>query len=311
MPNDLHTRIACLVLLFAAAGAAEPPSPERLDVGGMENFYRVTPRIYSGGKPEGEAAFAALKQLGIKTIVTVDGERPDVETAEKYGLRYVHLPIGYDGIPRDKAVRIVEAVRSLPGPAYVHCHHGKHRGPAAVAVCGVAIDGWDADRAVAWMKRAGTAPEYRGLFASVRAFRPPTEAELRSASGDAPKVAAVPDTVASMVEIDHRWDMLKSVEKSGFLAPPGHPEIDPASEARLLAEAFREFGRRGEVEARGPAFAAKITAAETKFSEFEAALRTLASDPSEPHRRAASAAFQAAGKSCTDCHVVHRDNIRR
>ena len=78
--------------------AAAPP--ERLDLPGLENVYRLGPQLYSGGEPRGEEAFAALRALGIKTAISVDGATPDTETAQKFGIRYVHLPVGYDGIPR-------------------------------------------------------------------------------------------------------------------------------------------------------------------------------------------------------------------
>ena len=104
----------------------------------LPNAYRLHPRVISGGQPEGEQAFARLKELGVKTVISVDGARPEVELARKYGLRYVHLPHGYDGVPDERASELAKAVRDLPGPVYIHCHHGKHRSPAAATVACVA-----------------------------------------------------------------------------------------------------------------------------------------------------------------------------
>jgi protein tyrosine phosphatase (PTP) superfamily phosphohydrolase (DUF442 family) len=139
MPRVIRSALALIELLAVNAllfPTAYASPPERLDLPGVENAYRLSPRLYSGGEPRGEQAFAALKSLGIKTAISVDGATPDAETARRYGIRYVHLPVGYDGISREQAVRIIKAARTLPGPVFVHCHHGKHRGPAAVAVCG-------------------------------------------------------------------------------------------------------------------------------------------------------------------------------
>ena len=88
-------------------------------------------RIGQGGQPAGEVAFQNLKALGFKSVLNVDGAVPDVEAAERQGLVYVHVPIGYDGIARDEALRIVKAAEMCEKPVYVHCHHGRHRGPAA------------------------------------------------------------------------------------------------------------------------------------------------------------------------------------
>ena len=98
----------------------------------------MTERLYSGSEPHGEEGIASLKELGVKTIVSVDGAKPAVETARKYGMRYVHIPIGYDGVPEEAGQSLARLMREAETPIYVHCHHGKHRGPAAVAVACVA-----------------------------------------------------------------------------------------------------------------------------------------------------------------------------
>lgn len=122
----------------AAAGEAIPAAPTnhagfvRIEIPGIHNAFHVTDKVYSGSQPEGEGAFAALAKLGVKTIISVDGSKPDVEAARKHGLHYIHLPFGYDDIPTNRVVELAKAVESQPGPVFVHCHHGLHRGPAAV-----------------------------------------------------------------------------------------------------------------------------------------------------------------------------------
>ena len=125
-----------LALLAAPLLLAPPPrsAPRPVHAAGLHNVFRLAPGLYSGSQPEGDAGFASLRRLGVRTVISVDGSTPDGERAERFGLRYIHLPVGYDGVPRDKAVAAAKAVRELPGPTYLHCHHGKHRGPA-VAAC--------------------------------------------------------------------------------------------------------------------------------------------------------------------------------
>jgi protein tyrosine phosphatase (PTP) superfamily phosphohydrolase (DUF442 family) len=112
--------------------------PEKLVAKRLPNPVRLHPRVISGGLPEGDEAFAELKALGVRTIVSVDGAEPDVDTATRYGLKYVHLPHGYDGIPESRVRELAKAVRELEGPLYIHCHLGKHRSPAAASAACVA-----------------------------------------------------------------------------------------------------------------------------------------------------------------------------
>jgi len=249
-----------------------------------------------------------LKSLGIKTAISVDGATPDAETARRYGIRYVHLPVGYDGIPREQAVRIIKAARTLPGPVFVHCHHGKHRGPAAVAICGLANEAWTKEQAVSWLERAGTAPDYRGLYEAARGFAPPTAAELERAGGEFPERAKVPAFVEMMVRVDGHWDRLKAIQKAEFKPPTDHPDLDPPHEALQLTELFREASRLSEVRARGEVFARSLEAAEGQAESLRQALRNLAERPGEPARRVAEAAFLALSKGCAGCHARHRDN---
>lgn len=287
---------------------APPTPPERVEVAGIENLYRLGPKLYSGGQPEGVEGFEALKRLGVRTIVSVDGSRPDVEAARRLGMRYVHLPVGYDGIPRDQAVRLARAARDLPGPVFVHCHHGKHRGPAAAAICSVAVDGWDKGRARAWLEKAGTDPAYKGLFATVDEFEPPSAEEWgRADPDDLPERAEVPNLVESMVEVDRLWDRLKAIRKDGFRTPSGRPDLDPPHEAMMLAERFRESLRHEAAEADRDDLTRPMRDAERAASALEDALRKHRGDPSPANQEAAEAAFARAGRACTSCHARFRD----
>jgi protein tyrosine phosphatase (PTP) superfamily phosphohydrolase (DUF442 family) len=294
------------VTALGDARERKPPAPVK--VPGIENVFRLGPGLYSGGQPNGPESFAALKAMGVKTILTVDGAAPDVEAARKFGLRYVHLPVGYDGISREQALRIVEAVRTLPGPVFVHCHHGKHRGPAAAALCGVAVEGWSKDDAASWLKQAGTSPDYRGLYATVADFTPPSPAELAKLDADFPERAEAPALVERMVAIDGGWDRIKAIRDAGYKPPAAHPDVDPPHEALQLAEQFKEMARDAETKRRGADLVGRSEASARLASDLEAALRRYGDAPNEATRNKLDAAFTAVGKSCMACHASHRDN---
>lgn len=280
---------------------ATTPAPTDLHLPGIHNTYRVNDRIFSGSSPEGEEAFRSLQQLGIRTIVSVDGAAPDVATAERFGIRYVHLPVGYDGLPRDRIVDLA-TVLDLPGAVYVHCHHGKHRGPAAVAALARARCGWSAELADTWMKQAGTDPRYSGLFDDVRSLAPVTAGDLALAR-PLVGVQRVDDLTRLMVAVDERWENLKLVRAAGWKAPADHPDIDPPHEAVQLIEHYRESARTETARKLGPAFLAAIQAAETEALELERAIR--AADSAR-----AQAAFDRSNGHCTRCHEQYRNRAK-
>lgn len=187
-----------------------------LHAAGIENLLQATDRVFSGSQPEGDEAFAALHKLGVKTLISVDGTKPDVERAAKFGLRYVHIPHGYDSISSNIAARLAKAAMTVEGPLSVHCHHGKHRGPAAVGIICQTTAGWTVNQALAWMKQAGTADDYAGLFRANAEFRLPTHLPSR---------VEVSGLVDSMIEVDHRWDNLKAIQKAGWRVPANQPDL--------------------------------------------------------------------------------------
>ena len=142
----MTSRIFGFIVIGASAlsvGCGRPPAPTEpsppipppiamgdaaKDLPGLPNVLRVSDKLISGGVPDGDTGFASLQTLGVQTVISVDGARPDVERARKFGLRYVHLPIGYDG----GRARSGRASARLPGRP-THRHHGKHRSLAAAA----------------------------------------------------------------------------------------------------------------------------------------------------------------------------------
>lgn len=301
-------RTRCAVVLAALCGCgrapdAPPPPPAAFapvalgDRPGLHNVYRVTGRLYSGSSPKGDAGFRSLRELGVAAVVSVDGAPPDLEAARASGLRYFHLPIGYDGVPRDAAARIARVVRDAEGPVYVHCHHGKHRGPAAAAAVARCLDGsCDPRAALAFLAAAGTDPRYAGLYADVERAAPDPAAVDRAAA--VPEAAAVPDLTRLMVQIDERWDRLKRAKAGGW----GSPDVDAPHEAMQVVELYREATRLPA----SSAFAADLSAAEAATRDSEAALRSTGGD----RATRADEAFRVAAAACTSCHAAHRDQPR-
>ncbi|MBI3830777.1 MAG: hypothetical protein HY291_14750, partial [Planctomycetes bacterium] len=198
---------------------AEPHKAFKVNDIRLDNAHRISEKVFAGAQPDGEPAFKALKELGIKTVISVDGATPDIETAHKYGLKYVHLPFGYDGIPPEREKEIAKAIKDLPGPIYVHCHHGMHRGPAAAAVGCVLSGQITTDEALEDLKVFGTGANYHGLWAAARDAKPMDEKELKKLKVDFKEVAPIPPLADAMVQYDELVDRLKTCKAVGWKTP--------------------------------------------------------------------------------------------
>ena len=285
--------------MIAARGiafTAEPaPPPVPLEMPGVHHAFRVSERLLSGSQPEGEAAFAALARAGVKTIVSVDGAKPDVETARKFGLRYLHQPFGYDGIPAERVRQLARAVAITgDGAIFVHCHHGKHRGPAAIAVMCEATAGWTPERAEAWLRQAGTADDYPGLYRAAREFRPISPEEIARV-GELPEITATPELVDTMVAIDAQFDLLKAAQKAGWATPAIHDAV-------LLREHFREMARTADTAQRSADYRAKLAQAESSAKALQAAFRTPAAGAPT-----LDSALKKTAQTCAACHAAYRN----
>jgi hypothetical protein len=161
---------------------------------------------------------------------------------------------------------------------------------------------WDAARADAWLKAAGTDPRYVGLIGLPRTVVRPTAEELARVPTDFPASAPIPDLARLMVDVDARWDNLKLVKAAGWAVPKDHPDVDPPHEAVQLAEHFREAARLNAARQRGPDFTQQLADAEAAAVVLETELRA---NPVNAGR--AGAAFARSAAACAACHDRFRD----
>lgn len=286
----------------ASSPATTQPFAPVADQTNLHNAHVVTSKVVSGAQPEGEASFKLLQELGVKTIISVDGAAPDVEGAKKFGMRYVHLPIGYDGVDPTEGKAIAKAIQELPGKVYVHCHHGKHRSAAAVAVACVYNGELKPEQAELVLQIFGTGANYAGLWKAAREARPLGDAELSALKIDYVEVAKIDDFAETMVHVDQHWEHVKAIKKAGWKAPADHPDLDPPHEVLMVQERLHEGGRLEPAGKRPAEFHALL-------GEGETALKALAEMVGKQpiDTTAADTAFNDVVQNCTACHKDHRD----
>ncbi|QDU73925.1 hypothetical protein Pan97_09250 [Bremerella volcania] len=293
--------VACLLLLsLGSTSLGQDPSklPHGEHLPGVDNVLKVTPHVVSGSQPHSEEGFKTLKELGIDVIVSVDGATPDVENARKYGMRYVHVPIGYDGISDEAQATLKRVMKDFKqDKIFFHCHHGKHRGPAAAAVACYESGDLTENQALDFMRSAGTSSDYAGLWKEITEFKPiPITTELPMLV----EVAEVESIAAAMAKIDRIYDHLVLCEKAAWKAPPEHADLDPAQQALLMQEGLHETGRLLMDDQYDAKFRQMLTETETLSKKLKLQIE-------EGQTLEASKTLKAVKASCSACHSDYRD----
>lgn len=261
----------------------------------LANLHRFPGDFWLGGEPSDEG-LAELVARGVTTVISVDGHPPDVEAARKLGLRYIHLPISYENVPPETIRAIVAAWEGNKGGVYVHCHHGKHRGPAA-AVAAVRVR--NPKLSAAWgeesLKQVGTGAGYKGLYRSVCELRPENILAL-PAPTEFPSSVEPPDSVARMLEITEEVERINKL-----LAADALDRAALSDRLVLLAEHYREAGRHErEVDASATGLIDQFGAAEKSI--VDAGKLVIKSKDAEVRDQLA----KCIEATCSDCHKKFR-----
>ena len=293
--------VLSVAILYLCQVVAMGADPKRIHIPGVTNAFRVTDHVLSGSEPGGERTFAALIEMGVAVVVSVDGKKPDLDAATRHGLRYVHLPIGYDGVSAERQVQLAQAARLLGKgeKIYLHCHHGKHRGPAAVGILGRDTEEWSAEEAEHWLHTAGTAKVYEGLFRDVRDWKPAGKEQLANADG-LPAISETPGIVEAMVALDQHLDDLKAIQRAGWQSPADAPDVSALTVATLLWETYREAARLPEARKRPQAYRKLLGEGEAAAARLRKAIQS-----GKPLRK--NEALKLVRQSCVSCHKRYRD----
>ena len=221
-----------LTLLLLATPLSLPADGESADVPGVGRVTAVGAGVYSGPLPED---WEAVRSLGFAAVVCVDTLAPDAEGV-------THVPCSYSGLSPGLAT-----LRLPEGTVYVHCHHGKYRGPAAAVFLARRRGLPDA---VAWERLAGTVGKYAGLkrdaMASVEAI-----ASRESDDGGVLR--------RSMAELDRAFDAEGVTPEQATVIEQAFREAarDPSASESLVAE-LRESERLAGRLVRGESVTAEL-----------------------------------------------------
>lgn len=301
-----RVRSAVALTLLAASVCIAQNIPLAPDAATQPALHVALPRtrdlgggVWIGGQPDGDAGFAELRRMGMRTVISVDGAPPDVERARRFGLRYVHLPIRYSAIDEKRQAELARAVSALPGPCYVHCHLGKHRGPAAAATALASLGRITTAEAEAILVAAGTSPKYAGLYSTVRNARRLSDAELSAIDAAFPEIERLSGMRAGMSRLDQLTSDLEHLRAAGWKADAEHADLVPARSLQGTIALLSEL--RLHATDRQPEFLAELASSADDLRAVQAALEP------KPDLVAANRAFDRYHARCTSCHDRFRE----
>jgi protein tyrosine/serine phosphatase len=153
-----YSATIALALTLAVPALADPGHSAATDQIHIANFGRVSESYYRGSQPEGED-YAALKSLGVKTIIDLQeyGQDDEPAAAKAAGLHYVKIGMNTRVDPTPAQIQQFLSIVNDPAqaPVYVHCAGGHHRTGVMTAIYRMTKDGWTGKQAFAEMKKYG------------------------------------------------------------------------------------------------------------------------------------------------------------
>jgi protein tyrosine/serine phosphatase len=150
-----HLSVVALVIGFTIVTASAQTAPGSFPNIKIKNFGQMDKNYYRGAQPKKED-YAALKALGVNTIIDLRNDPTSYEktTAEGLGMKYVNIPMDDSTYPSEAS--IAEFLKDINDPAngvmYVHCKGGKHRTGVTGAAYRFTKYGWDYDKVMTEMK---------------------------------------------------------------------------------------------------------------------------------------------------------------
>jgi protein tyrosine phosphatase (PTP) superfamily phosphohydrolase (DUF442 family) len=130
-----------------------PPSGDTYKVIGYRDgirFYVVqyNDKLYRAGDIRSAKGAEALKQLGIKTVITATPDDLQRSLAKQYDLKFVEIPFGWSDMTAGHLQQFLQAVDAGPSPICVCSRTGTLRAGILLAHYRVHREGWTVDKAI-------------------------------------------------------------------------------------------------------------------------------------------------------------------
>jgi protein tyrosine/serine phosphatase len=122
----------------------------------ISNFGQINKNYYRGGQPNA-ADCAALKNMGVKTVIDLqkDGKDEEASWVRNAGMKFFKIPMSSTRPATPEQAEYFLKIVNNPNnwPVFVHCAGGRHRTGGMTAIYRIANDSWTADQAFKEMKK--------------------------------------------------------------------------------------------------------------------------------------------------------------
>ena len=150
--EPVSTAIAPAILSAATGRVAWA---QAITLEGLPNLHKVTPSLYRGAQPL-EPGFTQLKNLGVKTVISLRAFHSDRELIAKTGLNYEEILFKTWHPEEEDIVHFLQIVGNTNNtPVFLHCQHGADRTGTMCAIYRMVICGWDKAEAIREMTEGG------------------------------------------------------------------------------------------------------------------------------------------------------------
>jgi hypothetical protein len=198
---------------------------------------------------------------------------------------------------------LAKAMRELPRPIYIHCHHGVHRGPAAAALGLICVGELEPTEGVELLHTAGTSESYDGLYDDVStAIRIPGINIDTLGPKELPEAVVVTGLAASMIEINDAFKDIRAVADNSWQVPSDHPDIELDEVAPRLPELFEALADELDQPANAhvdDGYRAMMREAADEAAAFAAAI-------ADENWTLADELRPSVAQSCVRCHEGYR-----
>jgi protein tyrosine phosphatase (PTP) superfamily phosphohydrolase (DUF442 family) len=269
----------------------------------LPSAFRFSDKLITGASPDSDDCYEALQELGVKTIISVDGEFPDETRAEKYGMKYIHLPIPYKEVPKERALELAKAVRDMPGPIFMHCACGRLRSPAAAGVVSVILgsmskmDAWNA------LVQAKSPGNYVRMYQCTQEFEKVDPVVLDNLRPEFKAKADVARITTRMDDMYKPWSRLDEARRLGWQIPETRKDLKVEEDILKIIDISIEISKWPEMRKTD----AMVKMRADNESELAKFLQLWRKSSGDDRAKELTKGFFQMTKSCDLCHDEYRN----